>query len=227
MVDDGEDAVEDSVSAAAAAPAPGTTRIRYLRTPRRMSIRRSEHRSMEARGETHRPLGRRDWYAPDRLSVQAAPILAGQADLTGFENRFTLELPAGRFWTLHPDLHPRMFVGDFHGGTLAYRRALFERGFRYPPANLAEDAAFIKQALRARLRAVRLPNPGTFVYVRHGDNAWRFQSGQFIDRGGWELIDPPRASPARRSPRTRRSCGRAIRRGRVDRLLRLQVLYGA
>ena len=100
-----------------------------------------------------------------------------------------------RALVIHPDLHRRMFVGDVHGGTLAYRRALFERGFRYPPANLAEDAAFIKQALRARLRVVRLPNPGTFVYVRHGENAWRFQSGQFIDRGGWEIVDPPATFP--------------------------------
>jgi glycosyltransferase involved in cell wall biosynthesis len=192
VVDDGEDPVEDLVSEAAASPPSGTARIRYLRTPRRTSIGSKRNIACaEARGEIIVHWDDDDWYAPDRLSVQAAPILAEQADLTGFENSYTLELPAARFWTIHPALHRRMFVGDVHGGTLAYRRALYERGFRYPPANLAEDAAFIKQALRAGLRLVRLPNPGTFVYVRHGANAWRFQSGQFIDRGGWQLVDPP------------------------------------
>jgi hypothetical protein len=30
-----------------------------------------------------------------------------------------------------------------------------------------------------------------FVYVRHGRNAWRFQTGQFLERTGWDRVDRP------------------------------------
>jgi glycosyltransferase involved in cell wall biosynthesis len=63
-----------------------------------------------------------DWYAPERLSCQAAPILHGIADITA-PNDLTLILVAKRqFWTVAPELFERMFVGNVSGGTLVYRR---------------------------------------------------------------------------------------------------------
>ena len=81
-------------------------------------------------------------------------------------------------------------MGDVHGGTLVYWKQLILEGLRYPAINLAEDAAFILAALRARKRLLRLPNDGIFVYVRHGNNAWKFQPGDFLDPAGWEMISP-------------------------------------
>jgi hypothetical protein len=122
-----------------------------------------------------------------------APILAHEADLTGLENAFVLELPSGRFWTTRRQLHQRMFVGDIHGGTLVYRKALLDHGLRYPEINLAEDAMLIRQAMSHGKRLVRLANPGVFVYVRHGRNAWReCTPGRFLDPSGWQRIASPR-----------------------------------
>lgn len=184
VVDDGADAVGDLVAAI-----PGA---RYLRAPPGTSIGAKRNLACgTARGAVIVHWDDDDWYGPGRLSLQVAPILSGLADLTGLENRFVLELPAERFWTIGAALHQRMFVGDIHGGTLAFRRELFERGLRYPSANLAEDAAFLRAALRWRMRLTRLRNDGVFVYVRHGGNAWRFKAGQFLDPAGWFPTDPP------------------------------------
>jgi hypothetical protein len=137
-----------------------------------------------------------DWHGPDRLRRQIAPIVAGQADVTGLDSRFVLQLPEASFWTPGADLHRRMFVGDVHGGTLAFRRALFDEGLKYPDADLAEDAAFLRLALSRGKRLARVANQGLYVYVRHGGNAWRFQAGRYIDPAGWRAIAPPSDLPA-------------------------------
>jgi glycosyltransferase involved in cell wall biosynthesis len=186
IIDDGDDAIGDLVNAV-----PG---VHYIRLSQRISIGAKRNLACrEARGELIAQWDDDDWYAPDRLSYQARPILNDQADLTGLENTYLLELPAGRFWTTQHHLHQRMFVGDVHGGTLVFRKSLLNNGLRYPEVNLAEDAGLLKQALRRGKRLARLPNPGVFVYVRHGHNAWQFAPGQFIDPQGWRSIDPPAA----------------------------------
>ena len=70
------------------------------------------------------------------------------------------------------------------------------QGLRYPEINLAEDAYLLHYAVRRGVRLVRLTNPGVFVYVRHGHNAWReFAPGRFINPAGWERIAAPPAFP--------------------------------
>ena len=105
--------------------------------------------------------------------------------MTGLVTPVILELPAWRFWAVTPALHRRLFVGDVHGGTLAYRREVWERVARYPDASLAEDAAFLTAALRRGARLERVPGDGIFMYVRHGRNAWRFRCGSHGGDAGW------------------------------------------
>jgi O-antigen biosynthesis protein len=189
VVDDGNDSVGDLVEKA--------PRARYVRLSARASIGEKRNRACaEARGSIIAHWDDDDWYAPGRLSSQIAPLLAGEADLTGLENSFMLELPAVRFWRTHPNLHRRMFLGDVHGGTLVYWKRLRDEGLRYPPSNIAEDAALIQAAVRRGKRLVRVRNDGLFVYVRHGGNAWRFESGRFLDPNGWKLISSPEAFSA-------------------------------
>jgi len=138
-----------------------------------------------------------DWYSRDRLMRQTAPILCGEADVTGLENRFVLQMPVGRFWTTNRQLHRSMFVCDVHGGTLVFRRSIWTSGIRYPEINLAEDAAFVRNAVTRGRRLVRVDNDGTFVYVRHNTNAWKFDTGTFLDPSGWsETTAPNEFTPA-------------------------------
>jgi O-antigen biosynthesis protein len=189
VVDDGTEPIEDLTRIA--------DNIRYVRVPRRMSIGAKRNLACQhARGEIVAHWDDDDWYAPDRLRYQVAPIIAGAADLTGLENALVLELPDGKFWTTDARLHQRMFVGNVHGGTLVYRKELWTQGLRYPEVNLAEDAWLVHRATRNGKRLLRLANPGVFVYVRHKTNAWReFAPGSFIDPSGWRRIPAPQDFP--------------------------------
>ena len=185
VIDDGSDAVEDLVPAAA--------NIRYSRVPHRLSIGAKRNLAcQQANGEIIAHWDDDDWYSPDRLRYQVAPIVAGAADLTGLENKFVLELATGEFWTMDPQLHARMFVENVHGGTLVYRKSVWTQGCRYPEVNLAEDAWLIFRATHSFKRLLRLSNPGVFVYVRHDRNAWReCAPGTFIDPNGWQRLPRP------------------------------------
>ena len=190
VVDDGDDPVEDLVS--------NLQNARYVRLPRRLTIGAKRNLACEqARGEIIAHWDDDDWYSPDRLRYQAAPIIAGEADITGLENAFVLDLSSRQFWSTGPALHRRMFVGNVHGGTIVFRRQLFTEGLRYPEVNLAEDAWLLHRGISAGKRLVRLSNPGLFVYVRHGTNAWReCAPGRFMDPGGWQKIARPPTLPA-------------------------------
>jgi hypothetical protein len=118
------------------------------------------------------------------------------ADMTGLENACVLQLPDAVFWRTQPQLHRRMFAGDVHGGTLVYRKTLLTARVRYPDVNLAEDAWLLHQAVRHGTRLLRLANPGVFIYVRHGGNAWReCVPGHFLSPSGWEQLTTPPALP--------------------------------
>jgi glycosyltransferase involved in cell wall biosynthesis len=190
IVDDGQDAIGDLVE--------GLPNVRYFHVARTSIGAKRNLACRHAAGEIIAHWDDDDWYSPDRLRYQAMPIIAGKADLTGLENAFVLELPRGEFWTTEPALHQRLFVGNVHGGTLVYRKELWSQGMRYPEVNLAEDAGLLVRATRQGKRLMRLSNPGVFVYVRHGHNAWRqFAPGTFIDPKGWQRIAAPLDFPVK------------------------------
>jgi len=188
IVDDGTDSVEDLVI--------GLSRVRYIRLQRRTAIGAKRNLACQvAKGDIIAHWDDDDWYAPDRLRYQLAPLLANDAEMTGLTNTFVLQLPAAVFWTTGTNLHRRMFVGDVHGGTLVYKKTVLDGGVRYPEVNLAEDAALIQQVLKHKKRLVKLANPGIFVYVRHEQNAWKFEPGRFLDPQGWTHSTPPTGFP--------------------------------
>jgi glycosyltransferase involved in cell wall biosynthesis len=190
IVDDGADQIGDL-----AASLPG---VRHICLPSRAAIGAKRNLACEqAHGDIIAHWDDDDWYAPDRLRYQVTPILAGGAEITGLVNTFVLELPGGEFWTTRPELHQQMFVGNVHGGTLVYRKGLLANGLRYPEIDLAEDAWLLHQVVARGHRLLRLNNPGVFVYVRHGRNAWQeFAPGHFLNPAGWERISPPPTFPA-------------------------------
>lgn len=190
VVDDGERAVGDLV-----ANAPGV-RYFYFGTRRTIGAKRN-FACEQARGDFIAHWDDDDWYAPERLRYQIAPLLAEQADLTGLENAFVLEPADGRFWTTRRELHRQMFLGDVHGGTLVFRKQLFVDGLRYPEVSLAEDAWLLHTALKQGRRLLRLSNPGVFVYMRHGRNAWKeCVPGHFLNPAAWERVERPPMFPA-------------------------------
>jgi glycosyltransferase involved in cell wall biosynthesis len=189
VVDDGDQPVNDLVGEIA--------NVKYVRLQRRVSIGAKRNIACQhASGEVIAHWDDDDWYAPDRLRYQVTPILAGDADITGLDSTYVLDASRGEFWTAQPELHKKMFVGNVHGGTLVYSKRLLKQGLHYPEINLAEDAWLLNRALRSGRKLRRLSNPGVFVYVRHGKNAWReFAPGTFINSTGWGKISPPPGFP--------------------------------
>jgi O-antigen biosynthesis protein len=185
IIDDGDDELASRL--------PQDPRIVYLRAPRGEAIGAKRNRACAvARGALIAQWDDDDWYGSRRLTAQLEPLNAARADITGLIAPLFFDLRAWRFWTVSDNLHRRLFRGDVHGGTLAYRREVWERLARYPETSLAEDAAFLIRAIRAGARLTRIGSQGHFIYLRHGSNAWRFDCGRFLDPGGWrELVEPP------------------------------------
>jgi O-antigen biosynthesis protein len=136
-----------------------------------------------------------DWYSPQRIRRQVQPLLDGAADITGFQQMNLLALDHGEFWNVSPELHQRMFRGNVQGGSIVYWKRAFENGIRYPDVNLAEDAAFLGNCLRHGMRLQPVPNDGSFVYMRHGNNTWKFQEGSFLIAAGWTRCSAPETFP--------------------------------
>jgi len=139
-----------------------------------------------------------DWYSEHRLAYQLAPLLHGDADISALRVEAFFDLTSWCFWRCSPEVHSRMFVEDVQGGTLTFRRELWQRGLRYPDASLAEDADFLKLALRSGARLERMESNGNYIYLRHGSNAWSFVCGEAVDPNGWTQIrEPPLAESDR------------------------------
>jgi glycosyltransferase involved in cell wall biosynthesis len=176
---------------------PDDPRVRYVATgapARSIGAMRNEACRL-ARGDIVAHWDDDDWYGPERLTRQVAAIRAGSADITALRDSLMLDLAAWRFWRCRLDLHRRLFVRDVHGGTLVYRRRIWIDKAKFPDCSLAEDAAFLDQAVRrgARLRAVDAD--GIFIYIRHGANAWSIACGVTGGAAEWEGVPEPDLSP--------------------------------
>jgi glycosyltransferase involved in cell wall biosynthesis len=190
ILDDGTDCVSDLI--------PGDPRIRYFRLPKKHSLGVKRNLGCGAAdGEIVIFWDDDDWYAPNRITYQVTPIVDRQADMTALDNSLLFCLPTRQFWTCTTKLHERMFLYGVVGGTLAFRKALWSQGTRFPDYSLAEESAFIKEAVCRGARLQKLANRGVFVYVRHEANTWKFEAGEFLDRNGWRRVGPPPFIPER------------------------------
>ena len=132
-----------------------------------------------------------DWHGPTRITDQVAPLVAGRCDLTGLTDLTWFEVDSWRAWRLTPRLQSRLLLRNVYAGTLAFDRSVWEKLARFPDRSLAEDAAFLSQALRRGARLERLEGTAAYVYVRHGRNSWRVGAGTDVDRCGWLPVGIP------------------------------------
>ncbi|MDH4320761.1 MAG: glycosyltransferase [Desulfobulbaceae bacterium] len=167
-------------------------RVRLVKSPVGASIGEKRNRGCEqACGEIIAQWDDDDWYAPDRLTRQARPLIAGLSEISGLYNAGYYEVEGGRYWRCSPELFERMFVGGVFGGTLVYRRAIWGGEVRYPDTSLREDADFLVLARRHGARLLRTDGDGIYLYIRHGRNSWQFAAGDFLDPAGWMQLPTP------------------------------------
>jgi len=172
---------------------PDDDRIRIVWTPRASSIGQKRNLAIaQSRGAIVAQWDDDDWYAPQRLSAQVAPIHEGRAEIVGIADMLFFELERWTFWKASRALFNRMFFLDVSGGSLVYQRTYWENS-PYPDISLAEDAAFLDTTVKAGARLVRLSRQDLFMYLRHGQNTWRFASGRFLEPEAWRTVAPPPA----------------------------------
>jgi glycosyltransferase involved in cell wall biosynthesis len=187
-----------------AALIPDDPRIRLVSDPCTRSIGAARNLACQhARGEIMIQWDDDDWHGTSRISRQVGPIREGRADITALRDATIFDLPRWRFWRWSTDLHRRMLVRDVHGGTLAFRRSIWERLARYPNRSLAEDAAFLDQAVRRGARLESITADGLFVYVRHGSNSWQLPLADDVPAGWQSVAEPALPSDDRRYYLTR------------------------
>ncbi|HZZ70382.1 MAG TPA: glycosyltransferase [Phenylobacterium sp.] len=165
--------------------------VRLLRTAQASIGGKREVGTAAAKGEIVVHWDDDDWYGPQRLSRQAAPILCGVADITGLNDILFMAMQRGEFWLAGPDLFRRMFVEDVSGGTLMFRKAAWRRSGPYPATSLREDADFMVKAMRDGARLCRLPGRDLNVYVRHDRNTWKFAEGRHLQPAEWSRVEAP------------------------------------
>jgi glycosyltransferase involved in cell wall biosynthesis len=171
---------------------PADPRIRYLRIGRRVSIGEKRNRGCDAaRGSIIAHWDDDDWYGQGRLSAQIAPLSAGSADITALRDTVFFDLGARQFWKCNADTYARLFVAAVHGGTLVYRRSIYDGTVRYPDMSLAEDALFLRAALARGARLLPVAGDGLFAYVRHAGNSWSFACGEEYGAAGWTRCAAP------------------------------------
>lgn len=141
-----------------------------------------------------------DWHADTRLSRQLQPILSNFADITGLNDIMFLQLRLQQCWRIQRALFRKLFVENVCGGTLVYRRSVWERSGPYPTAapvgadaagSPRDDAEFLLQALRGGARLCRLAGGDLFMYVRHDANSWKFQEGRYLQAAEREPAEAP------------------------------------
>lgn len=184
IVDDGTDPVEDLV--------PEDNRITYYRLSKRISVgaKRNIGCSM-AKGQIVILWDDDDWHGNHRVSHQVKPIIQKTSEITALKNTLFFSTSDHQFWSCKPDLFERLFIFGVLGGTAAFRKKIWSDGLRFPDYSLAEEAAFIKEAVLNGSRLEKLDNDGTFIYIRHNLNTWRFETGKYLDRDGWQAVPLP------------------------------------
>lgn len=134
-----------------------------------------------------------DIYNTDRLTLQAMPILMGEADITGLQSFAFFESATGKSWMPSAKLFAEMFEGNIHGGSIMYNRYVWDSVTQFSNMSIGEDAAFLRKAMKPanglRLKGISAPN--SFVYIRHRTNAWQFADNVY-ETPGWQQVSLPR-----------------------------------
>ncbi len=165
IVDDGRDPVADLV------PSDDTT-IRYVRLDERLVTGAKRNRACrEAAGDIIVHWDDDDWFAPWRIRYQVDELLRTGADLCGLNELFFLDLDREHGWRYqYPRQSKRPWVA---GGTMAYRRSLWERR-PFPEVRQGEDTRFLWQQNTAGIAV--LDRSDFYVATIHGANTSRKQT---------------------------------------------------
>lgn len=170
ILDDGADGVADLI--------PTDPRIRYFRETPRRALGDKRNRLCElARGDILLHWDDDDWHAPDRIARQLEAIEASGADICGLDRVIFLADDGAQAWDYVYRGRERWICG----GSLAYRRAYWER-HPFPALRSGEDTRWVFSAAGAAIHA--MDSADLFVARVHAGNTSpkRTKSGYYHPR---------------------------------------------
>jgi glycosyltransferase involved in cell wall biosynthesis len=158
IVDDGRDPVGDLI--------PADPRIRYVRLPHVMPLGTKRNLTCElAKGELLAHWDDDDWYAPDRLSRQAAGLRASTMHLSGSPHLLFFDPVQRKAWIYAQPPGSGQWLS---GATLMYTRELWARN-RFPDVAIGEDSLFTS---RNPMGSVHVPDDQRlWIGILHRSNA--------------------------------------------------------
>ncbi len=158
VVDDGTDPVGDVV--------PSDERIRYVRSPRRLSIGAKRNLACElARGTVIVHWDDDDWQSPHRLRAQVDALTTSGKPLCGINAPYYLDRLSGETWQYRYPPEQRPWIA---GNTLAYRRDFWSAN-RFADLTVGEDTDFIWRVGGEQIHV--MPDNGIMVAIKHPGNA--------------------------------------------------------
>ncbi|GAC1625944.1 MAG: hypothetical protein NVS4B9_17440 [Ktedonobacteraceae bacterium] len=189
VVDDGDDLVVDLVSQHPSA--------RYLAPQYAHTVGVKRNIACEAaQGDIICHWDDDDWYAPTRLSYQVAPLLAGEADVTGLHFQAVLDIRHMRGWRCVDAPTTLSGVDGMHYGTAIYRKQLWMNRARFRDSVEGDDGSgFVRKLINSGASVQTLPCAGQHVYIRHGRNIWKYQPGTSIGSEVWTPAIPEQCIP--------------------------------
>lgn len=192
ILDDGRDAIADLV--------PPDPRIHYVRLEEKLRLgAKRNHACRLARGELIAHWDDDDWMAPWRLRYQVDALLASGADVCGLDRLHFYAPESGEAWEY---VYPCGEQPWLAGGTMCYRKALWERN-PFPDLEVGEDNAFLWSGAPKKMLA--LDHRGFYVAMVHPGNT----SPKVIEPERWhpQPAEAVRRIMAQAGPRPR---GRAL-----------------
>lgn len=170
--------------------------VRILRARENSIGAKRNQAAAAARGDIIAQWDDDDWYSPRRLSLQAAPIVDGLADVTALNDILCFDAVRGGFWEIDPSLFARMFAENVAGGTLMFCKRDWERSGGYPRTSLREDCNFLARLMRGGARLHRQSGRDHMIYVRHASNTWQLPFGPDLTPADCRAVAGPDAFTA-------------------------------
>ena len=167
IVDDGEDKIADLV--------PLDERIRYVALDVRQNLGAKRNLACDlARGSIIIHWDDDDWSAPRRVRYQQSVLDQQHAELGVISRTYYLQPELGAAW-LHA--YPLTIRANRTGGTLCYRRTLWERN-SFPTSFVGADWQFFQRAHDAPF--VIMPDATFYIALVHGTNtSYKARSGPY------------------------------------------------
>jgi hypothetical protein len=135
-----------------------------------------------------------DHYGPAYLTDAVQALRYGGSPLVGKGAVFVYLEGRDTTYLRRPEVVERLHTGTPNGGTLVFRRGLWE-SIPFPHRTVGEDVAFVEAAKRTGAIPYA-PSPWEYVYRRGtGTNTWQAVDDVFLDGAvmAWSGDDPTRA----------------------------------